>query len=86
MRQLSTSNRKWGVNRNLDWKDLKVQLIRLENLTHKITSVSDDGLGQTTHSRWLPGDIEIMESPDEPFSRVDIPQAPTSHESLEIGA
>jgi hypothetical protein len=82
MKTLSTSNRPWGVKRNRDWKDLKRQLTRLEDLTHKIHSVSDDGGEQTTQSRWL-DNVEISQSPDEPFSRSDIRQAPTVDESLE---
>jgi len=80
MKTLSTGDRPWGLKRNRDWKDLKGQLTRLEDLTHKIHSVSDAGGEETTRSRWLDV-VGLSRSPDEPVSQSDFRQAPTAHES-----
>jgi hypothetical protein len=73
MKTLSTGDHPWGLKRNRDWKDLKRQLTRLEDLTHKIHSVSDAGGEATARSRWL-DNVEISQSPR---------QAPTADESIE---
>jgi hypothetical protein len=82
MKTLSTGDNPWGLKRNRDWKDLKRQLTRLEDLTHKIHSVSDAGGEETARSRWL-DNVEISQSPDDPLSRSSFRQAPTADESLE---
>jgi hypothetical protein len=89
MKQFSTTrNGRWGMNNDLDWNALKIELCRLTDLINDEGAIADDEQGGLSQSRYQVDGSEVngrelMDSPQDTESRPNVLREPSLQKPLQ---